>query len=82
MIWCFISHNLTMFTVAENYNEAKMYFKPMLLKYLIRNGDPILDELIEIVGLRDDGKYDETSSHVEFAEEWLKEMKINYAFKR
>lgn len=82
MIWCFISCNLTMFAVAENYNEAEAYFKPMLLKYLIRNSNPILDELIEIVGLRDDGKYDETSSHVEFAEEWLKEMKINYAFKR
>lgn len=69
-----------MFAVAENYNEAEAYFKPMLLKYLIRNSNPILDELIEIVGLRDDGKYDETSSHVEFAEEWLKELKIKYVF--
>ena len=81
MIWCFTSCKLTMFAVAENYNEAKMYFKPMLMKYLTRNSDAVLDEIIEIVGLTDDGKYDETSLHMEFTEEWLKEMKINYAFK-
>jgi hypothetical protein len=71
-----------MFAVAENHSEAKMYFKPMLLKYIIRNNDAALDEVIEIIRLKDDGKYDETSSHMEFTEEWLKEMRINYVFKR
>ncbi len=70
-----------MFVVAEDYDEAKAYFKSMLSKYITRNGDATLDEIIEIVGLNDDGKYDETSSHVEFTEEWLKEMKIEYVFK-
>ncbi len=70
-----------MFVVAGNYNEAKSYFKPMLLKHISRNNDIVLDEIIEIVRLTHDGKYDETSSHVEFTEEWLKEMKINYVFK-
>ncbi|MDI6916591.1 MAG: hypothetical protein QMC80_02195 [Thermoplasmatales archaeon] len=81
MIWCFTSHNLTMFTVAENYNDAKADFKPMLLKYLTRNPDAALDEIIEIIALKDDGKYDETSSHIEFADEWLKELKIKYVFR-
>lgn len=82
MIWCFTSRNLTMFVVAEDYDEAKAYFKSMLSRYIIRNEDTILDEIAEIVGLNDGGKYDETSSHVEFTEEWLKEMKINYVFKQ
>lgn len=81
MIWCFTSHNLTMFTVAENYSNAKADFKPMLLKYLTRNGDATLNEIIEITRLKDDGKYDETSSHIEFADEWLKELKIKYVFR-
>lgn len=81
MIWCFTSCNLTMFVVAENYNEAESYFKPMLLKYINRNSYAVLDEIIEIIRLKDDGKNDERSSHIKFTEEWLKELKINYAFK-
>jgi len=76
-----MSHSLTMFVVAEDYDKAITYFKPMLLKYITRNPDATLDEIIEIIGLKDDGKYDETSSHIEFADEWLKELKIKYVFR-
>lgn len=75
-IWLFRSKNLHMFTTAINYKEAKNLFKYLLFKHIIENPYPILDELIEITRLSKNGKYDPLNSHIEFTENWLRELDI------
>ena len=75
-IWIFKSHNLHMFVLARDYAEARERFKSLLDYHITKQTAPVLDEVIEITKPKADGKFDDTDSHIEFTENWLKELGV------
>ena len=69
-----------MFAPAGTYREARSQFKQLLKKHFEKEAFTVLDELIEIYKLTECGEVDETESHLEFSEKWVKELGIKIDF--
>jgi hypothetical protein len=68
-----------MFAVAHDYEEACTRFKMMLGKSLLNSSNRfLLDELIEIARLDDEGKEDDMESNLEFTDVWLRELGLDF----
>ena len=76
-IWIFNSNYLTMFAYANNYHEARIQFKNLLQQHLQKEPKPLLDELIMIARVLENGSLEHKDSHIEFTDTWLKELGIH-----
>jgi hypothetical protein len=78
-VWRFTSWDLTMFTVARDYKEACKWFKMMVMDVIQNPSEGFfLDEIIGIERLDREGKTVENESGIEFTEEWLKEIGLEF----
>ena len=75
-VWLLKSNNIQMLALASNYHLAREQFKSLLKVHIEREPYPLLDEIIEIIKIKEDNSMDEKKSYIEFTESWLKELGI------
>ena len=66
-----------MFASAQNYDVVMKTFKKMLGNVIDNSRETVLlDEIIEISRLDENGKEIDTDSGLEFTEKWLKDLGV------